>query len=199
VCTSRAVLHTNYMTNETALSVPLELLNALAPDQPMNQDEQGGCVWCGGGPSAYGYARAIQEDHNHDCPWLRARLLLCEVSPTLTVRNCDYTDPALLRIPGFDTTQRKLRKYENSDTVLVAEKSPAQACGIIEWSVTFTRQVLVSLFYVVEDDREVATLLVSALRDYASYIGCTSLEPSPSLKSPLLVELLADTSLSNAN
>lgn len=50
----------------------LDLIADLAPSEPMNQDEQGGCVWCGGSPSAYGYAGAREEDHAFDCPWLRA-------------------------------------------------------------------------------------------------------------------------------
>ncbi|MFD1839101.1 hypothetical protein [Paracidovorax cattleyae] len=57
-----------------AVPVPRKLLEDLAPEQPMNQDEQGGCVWCCG--SAPDYAGAEPEDHDADCPWLLARGLL---------------------------------------------------------------------------------------------------------------------------
>jgi hypothetical protein len=58
--------------------VPRHLLNALAPEQPINQDEQGGCVWCGGMPprTSYGYARRVRDDHMWDCPWVSARSFL---------------------------------------------------------------------------------------------------------------------------
>ena len=54
------------------------LLCRLAPGDPINQDEQGGCVWCGGTPPgrAYGYSARYRSDHSVDCPWLEARELL---------------------------------------------------------------------------------------------------------------------------
>lgn len=59
-----------------AVAVPRELLENLAPEQPMNQDEQGGCVWCCGSAHDSDYAGADPEDHDADCPWLLARRLL---------------------------------------------------------------------------------------------------------------------------
>lgn len=54
-----------------------ELIGRLAPEEPINQDEQGGCVWCGGtGGTTYGYAGADPADHLGDCPWVKARRLL---------------------------------------------------------------------------------------------------------------------------
>lgn len=60
------------------ITITRDLLDELAPEQPMNQDEQGGCVWCGGCPphETYGYAGRTPEDHDRDCPWLAARRLL---------------------------------------------------------------------------------------------------------------------------
>lgn len=53
-------------------------LRAVAPTQPMNQDEMGGCVWCGGTPpnSQYGYADADPDHHDPECAWLMAQQVL---------------------------------------------------------------------------------------------------------------------------
>jgi len=42
-----------------------------APDEVPNQDEQGGCVFCGGTPPGepYGYTESA-DDHESDCAWL---------------------------------------------------------------------------------------------------------------------------------
>ena len=58
--------------------VPTSVLEALAPPEPMNQDEQGGCVWCAGEPAGQpgGYATSGPADHEADCPWVAARRLL---------------------------------------------------------------------------------------------------------------------------
>lgn len=62
---------------------PKELLAQLAPEQPMNQDEQGGCVWCAGTPPGepHGYAGRDMADHEKDCPWVKARLMLGDKLP----------------------------------------------------------------------------------------------------------------------
>lgn len=71
------------------MSLPLdprlrELLERLAPEEPMNQDEMGGCVWCGGpAGSSYGYAGPDPKDHMPDCPYVAARALLA-AEPTGT-------------------------------------------------------------------------------------------------------------------
>ena len=61
----------------------LAVLEQLAPAQPMNQDEMGGCVWCGGTPPGdrYGNAGSDQTHHDADCPWLKARALLAKHQP----------------------------------------------------------------------------------------------------------------------
>ena len=53
----------------------LAALEAVAPEEPINQDEQGGCVWCGGTPlgSPYGYATSDRTHHEKDCGWVLAR------------------------------------------------------------------------------------------------------------------------------
>lgn len=56
------------------------------PEGPMNQDEQGGCVWCAKplGKYGYGYATADPNDHEDDCPWVEARKLLHEAGREAT-------------------------------------------------------------------------------------------------------------------
>jgi len=65
------------------LMIPRNLLSLLAPEQPINQDEQGGCVWCGGFPPGgrYGYAGRYLSDHKQQCPWVKARRLLGDDIP----------------------------------------------------------------------------------------------------------------------
>lgn len=60
------------------MMVPEDLLERLAPEEPINQDEMGGCVWCTGTPPGqqYGYAGADPSDHEVGCPWVQARALL---------------------------------------------------------------------------------------------------------------------------
>lgn len=55
----------------------LSMLEDIAPPLPINQDE-GGCVWCGGTPPGQpnGFAMADVKHHQADCPWLVARLFL---------------------------------------------------------------------------------------------------------------------------
>jgi hypothetical protein len=65
------------------------LLSELAPEQPMNQDEQGGCVWCCGNEQfahprkryASMYADRNKSHHFPGCPWVEARLLLGDNLP----------------------------------------------------------------------------------------------------------------------
>ncbi len=61
------------LTKET-----LNLLEKLAPEKPMNQDELGGCVWCGGSgkEGQYGYCTPDPACHTAGCPWVAARALL---------------------------------------------------------------------------------------------------------------------------
>lgn len=64
----------------------VHLVGRLAPHRPLNQDEQPGCVWCGGthrelrgkGPTrryVEGEAGRDHADHFSDCPWVAADLL----------------------------------------------------------------------------------------------------------------------------
>lgn len=56
------------------------LISRIAPEDPVSQDEMGGCVWCGGSPDGepYGYATDDPKDHEDDCPWVEARAVLVE-------------------------------------------------------------------------------------------------------------------------
>lgn len=66
------------------VNIPRKLLEDLTNEgEPMNQDELGGCVWCGGTPprEQYGYARRKRRDHSEDCPWVIARELLGDPIP----------------------------------------------------------------------------------------------------------------------
>ena len=58
----------------------LVLIAELAPESPISQDEQGGCVWCAKpvGTLGYGYAGKSPADHDPDCPWLKAQKVLEE-------------------------------------------------------------------------------------------------------------------------
>lgn len=57
---------------------PRKLLKQLAPHEPINQDEQGGCVFCAGTPPGqpYGQAGRFLSDHKPGCTWVKARRLL---------------------------------------------------------------------------------------------------------------------------
>lgn len=62
---------------------PRNLLRALAPEQPLNNDELGGCIHCGATPPGeqYGYADRYLSDHKAGCPWVKARRLLGDKLP----------------------------------------------------------------------------------------------------------------------
>lgn len=59
------------------------LLEKLAPYTPLNQDEMGGCVFCGSSPPGerYGYSGRFLSDHEQGCPWVKARRALGDVLP----------------------------------------------------------------------------------------------------------------------
>ena len=70
------------------ITIPRSLLERLASEEPINQDEQGGCVFCGGSPRSLArvgnkrsiYASADPKYHYSNCPWVEARQLLKENS-----------------------------------------------------------------------------------------------------------------------
>lgn len=55
-----------------------KLLDDVTGAEPINQDEMGGCVFCGGTPigKPYGYATANPDDHDPECVWIEARAVL---------------------------------------------------------------------------------------------------------------------------
>lgn len=62
---------------------PKKLLEQLAGYYPINQDEQGGCIFCGGIPPGqqFGYSDRFLSDHEKGCPWVKARRLLGDKLP----------------------------------------------------------------------------------------------------------------------
>ena len=62
---------------------PRKLLGQLAGPETINQDEMGGCVFCGGTPPGepLGYAERFLSDHNPGCAWVKARRLLGDKIP----------------------------------------------------------------------------------------------------------------------
>ena len=71
---------------ERTIVISVALLELLAPEKPIN-DDQGGCVWCGWseemkyyslGQANKGsmYADNQPENHEPDCPWIQVRKLL---------------------------------------------------------------------------------------------------------------------------
>lgn len=73
------------------------LLGELAPYSPLNREESGGCVFCGGHPPGdrFGRADRLLSDHSSDCPWVRGRAAQGEQLP-------------LSREAAFDMLQSKL-------------------------------------------------------------------------------------------
>ena len=59
------------------------LITALADltRYPLNQDEQGGCVYCGGCKGFY--SDETEEAHQRDCEWIVGRTLLLELEPEI--------------------------------------------------------------------------------------------------------------------
>ena len=57
-----------------------ELLTRLV-GEAKNQDELGGCIWCGcnGKSGAYGYCDETYDCHKADCPWMAAHKLLTSI------------------------------------------------------------------------------------------------------------------------
>ena len=54
-------------------------LDAVSGEEPINQDEQGGCVWCGGSARRSSYAGSDPKHHSQDCAWVIARTTLANL------------------------------------------------------------------------------------------------------------------------
>jgi len=65
----------------------MELLERLAPEEPLNDDELGGCIWCGWGENMMYFSKGIKnkgsiysdarpETHVPECPWVQTRAIL---------------------------------------------------------------------------------------------------------------------------
>lgn len=70
---------------------PKKLLDQLSGYYPPNQDEMGGCVFCGGTPpgEVYGDAERFLTDHEKGCVWVKARRLLRDKIPASREVNKD--------------------------------------------------------------------------------------------------------------
>ena len=68
------------MSDEIAsLRARVEVMRELIDDltcEPLNQDEQGGCVWCGGSAKGRLNATESPKDHGVDCAYIAARQAL---------------------------------------------------------------------------------------------------------------------------
>lgn len=68
--------------NQTVASLR-DALAEVAPEEPINQDEMGGCIWCGGRQKRGLYTTSNPKHHSADCPWLKARMLLLALTVSL--------------------------------------------------------------------------------------------------------------------
>lgn len=57
-------------------AVPRDALEESCPEEPMIQDEQGGCVWCGGNPPCKPLNLPRKQDHSSRCGWIAGRAAL---------------------------------------------------------------------------------------------------------------------------
>lgn len=67
--------------NEISKEEIIEILEGLVGGRALNQDEMGGCVYCGGSGkkgtcSGYGYCNEDEDCHQSDCEWIAGRKLL---------------------------------------------------------------------------------------------------------------------------
>lgn len=64
----------------------IKLLEDVVGDYPMNQDEMGGCVWCGGSgkEGSYGYCDESYDCHWDDCAWVAGHKKLVELRNSLS-------------------------------------------------------------------------------------------------------------------
>lgn len=146
-----------------SLNISVELLRSLAPEAGMDQDEQGGCVWCGGSASGL-YSRPVAEDHYDSCPWLAARRLLAASGEEQTMlREVAYDDPALGRIlavsgdPIFAALAQKpnARSTRQDDAMRhrrfrVIENGPDNCLAVIVFELPALRNlpVVISYFFI---------------------------------------------------
>ena len=82
------------------LEQTLDVLEGVAQEEPINQDEMGGCVWCGG-PGAYAEASSRPEDHDANCAWVIARKQIGDIRDYLAKsareNRDDYTNKGDLK------------------------------------------------------------------------------------------------------
>lgn len=98
------------------LGVDRELLKAIAPEQPMQQDEQGGCVWCG--EDSWGSGSYRDYERHEGCPWGRVRKIICESAESTVdadgmVASLEFRDYIRSRGYGVET------EYDNQNNAFV--------------------------------------------------------------------------------
>ena len=89
------------------------LYNAL-PEDAVNQDEMGGCIFCGKsvGKHGYGYATNAPKDHEEDCAWFVGRRILVDTQATAQAYEQEVKAETLekaackLQGTGYDATLR---------------------------------------------------------------------------------------------
>ena len=99
--------------------VPVSLLEDLAPADPVNDDETGGCVFCGGRPAGkpFGDASSDPSDHRPGCPWLKIRALLSGTAPQPAERE-RLTDDEILHALMLDPPEPSLWPHLKDDSVI---------------------------------------------------------------------------------
>jgi hypothetical protein len=119
------------------IGVDRELLKAVAPEQPMQQDEQGGCVWCGedscGSSSFKDYDR-----HEADCPWGLVRKIICESAESVV--DADGMVPPLefrdyIRSRGYGVEEELLANDRTCAVYTYNVRAPKKRTRIDSYSV----------------------------------------------------------------
>jgi hypothetical protein len=173
------------------LSISVDLLRNLAPEYGIEQDEQGGCVWCGG------RGLPVAEDHGVDCPWLAARRLLSLAGEPLTLRAAYPDDPALLRIIASRadnalTTLTQAGRGERARDALrrrtfqIIEDGPDRCVGVIVFDrpmLLRTGPLTISYLYVEPSYREgrqdsLEERLIHSVTSEADRMGFTGVQLS---------------------
>lgn len=110
------------------------LLMKLAPYEPLNQDEQGGCVFCGGAQPGirYGDSGRFLTDHERGCPWVKARRALGDRLPASREALYAFLRDRLPRLTGCESLIAATDKHLLKESITTGLAEPA-ACA---WRLT---------------------------------------------------------------
>lgn len=188
----------------------MELLRSLAPEYGIEQDEQGGCVWCGG------RGLPVAEDHGVDCPWLAARRLLSLAGEPLMLRTAYVDDPALRRIIASRgdnalTTLTQVGRGERARdemrrrTFYILEDGPDRCVGVIVFDRPLTRTLPLTISYLyVEPSYRVAQCgvleerLISIVTGESERMGFAGIQMTDQVTGAAAGTLAAAVSLADA-